>query len=333
MFDEVHLPLAFVLITIIRQNRASEQPDNMMKLYKYIGESILSKMFETEGKISIKCSYPRDYNDPYELFVTLDNYDDPDVVAYFNELVSNIPQLPTTCFSTRPDIIPMWAHYGNQSKGFVIELDEDIIKNHFPDVAIKNVDYKDAPEPLDSYQISYALARGKFRHTLWAQQNTINAAYFSKNSCWSYEHERRLVVNNELADLVGTSMILHLPQDCVTSIISGPFSSNKDNKLCGSIIDRIKCLHFNMKIGKLSVTPFFTCQELNSYTFNDGNIEITTTHCLSCGEPLDPATESSECHWCMMTDNDKINAARSNPLRVLHELGLLQSYLNKTKNI
>lgn len=228
-----------------------------MKLYKYISPKVLAKVFEKNGEARVKCSYPKDYNDPYELFVRLDTYDDHEVVSYFNEVVSNIPQLPTTCFSKRPDVIPMWAHYGDQSKGFVLEIDENILKKYVTEAVIGNVKYKKDAEPIESSYVGFALARGKFRHALWLQQSVINSAYFFKNSCWRYEQERRLVVNKTNADYLDTNMILSFPQECVTAIISGPFASAADVDVCLKILNRINSKYFMMKIGKSTSTPFF----------------------------------------------------------------------------
>ena len=42
-----------------------------MKIYKYVSESIIDLVL-SEGTIKLKCSYPKDYNDPYELFLSAD---------------------------------------------------------------------------------------------------------------------------------------------------------------------------------------------------------------------------------------------------------------------
>ena len=95
------------------------------KLYKYMGAEILNMAFEKEGFCSLKCSYPKDYNDPYELFLTISFNQTPEVLAFYKSIVSEIQQYPTTCFSKSPIVTPMWAHYANNGTGFVIEIDED----------------------------------------------------------------------------------------------------------------------------------------------------------------------------------------------------------------
>ena len=145
-----------------------------MKLYKYISPKVLSKVFRWGKTIGLRWSYPMDYNDPYELFLALSSYNDFEVVAFFSEIVGSIPQLPTTCFSQRPDIIPMWAHYGERFKGFVVELDEAVLRRNIPEVSIGNVKYKKAAEEIDAVSVGHALTTGKFRHTYMITQYAMN---------------------------------------------------------------------------------------------------------------------------------------------------------------
>lgn len=68
---------------------------------------------------------PKNYNDPFELFLSV-NVKDADVedIAYYLEILGEIPQMPTSCFSKRPDVVPMWAHYGRNHAGYAIEIEE-----------------------------------------------------------------------------------------------------------------------------------------------------------------------------------------------------------------
>ncbi|MGO7863346.1 hypothetical protein ELH26_37190 [Rhizobium leguminosarum] len=69
------------------------------KLYKYIGPDHIDKIFSSHEEVTLKCSQPRDFNDPYELFLTTDFNIDPESLAVYAEAVGELPQLPTTCFS------------------------------------------------------------------------------------------------------------------------------------------------------------------------------------------------------------------------------------------
>jgi hypothetical protein len=72
-----------------------------MKLYKYSPPDVFTKMFRRKGFVGLKCDLPKNYNDPFELFLSLDaNVED---IAYYMEILGEIPQMPTSCFSKRPD--------------------------------------------------------------------------------------------------------------------------------------------------------------------------------------------------------------------------------------
>ena len=72
-----------------------------MKLYKYLNPQVVDNVFIKDGHIGLKCDFPMNYNDPFELFVTIKSEEvgDSDYIAYFYEILGEIPQLPTTCFS------------------------------------------------------------------------------------------------------------------------------------------------------------------------------------------------------------------------------------------
>ena len=80
------------------------------KLYKYIGPDVIDLTFKKDGYCGLKCSYPEDYNDPYELFLSMDFNQTPDILAFYKESVGEVPQKPTTCFSNSPIDIPTQSH-------------------------------------------------------------------------------------------------------------------------------------------------------------------------------------------------------------------------------
>ena len=96
-------------------------------IYKYVGSSYLDKIFMTKEHITLKCSYPKDFNDPYELFLTIDFNERPEVLAFYADAVGELPQLHTTCFSRSPAVLPMWAHYAQNLQGLCIEFDEKLL--------------------------------------------------------------------------------------------------------------------------------------------------------------------------------------------------------------
>lgn len=112
------------------------------KIYKYLGPDVLPLVFQAEDSVSIKFSLPKDYNDPFELFLSIDpSQTKPELLAFYRDIVQELPQRPTTCFSKSPIVTPMWAHYASNLTGFVLEFDEDLLMDYVTDSYITDVNY------------------------------------------------------------------------------------------------------------------------------------------------------------------------------------------------
>src|SRR6202051_1411211 len=101
---------------------------------------MIDKVFQLDS-VTLKCSLPKDFNDPYELFLTIDFNQEPDLLAFYADAIGEIPQSPTTCFSRSPAVIPMWAHYAQNHEGFVIEVSEEKLCEMLPEIACGDVSY------------------------------------------------------------------------------------------------------------------------------------------------------------------------------------------------
>jgi hypothetical protein len=301
------------------------------KIYKYIGPELLDVVFSREDYCGFKFSYPKNYNDPYELFLSLDFKNDKQIAAFYNEVVMEMPQYPTTCFSNSPCITPMWAHYANNSKGFVIEIDENALKNHVKDARLTDVRYQDEPRAELQSTLQMAMFRGKPRDIMFLRNGVLHSAYFTKQKCWSYELERRLVVSDKDVIDVNGNMVLYIPVECVTAIISGPMTTsdfiNKAQELSGSI----SCDHFHLKIAKNTPSPYFLNDNDRTFYFNGNEIVVSANSCSNCKEPI--KLDQDMCMWCSITEEDEQEAASSNPLRAFHEMGILQDYVRTFNSI
>jgi hypothetical protein len=298
-----------------------------MKLYKYIWPDVLELAFAEAGYVGFKCTYPKDFNDPYELFLTIDpNEVEPEILAYYQEILGNIPQLPTTCFSNLPNVIPMWAHYAFNSKGFVIEIDEGRLRTIIPKISTADVDYKDDPTIIDPDLVRRAYGTGKPRHTYLLQRAAFSSAYFSKNICWSYESERRVIVRENDVRKVKGKMILSVPTECVTAIVAGPRSEKTLKKRCMEICKRIPCEYFEMLIGKGSIIPFFINTSKKTFLFNGHILAEAHNYCQRCGEPVN-GEDVAYCSWCTIDETERVEAASRNPMRMLYKYGLLDDYI------
>jgi hypothetical protein len=159
------------------------------KIYKYFFADVLDLVFKEAGVCGFKCSLPKEYNDPFELFLGVDLTVTPDLLATYRELVADLPQRPTSCFSKSPIVAPMWAHYGDNHAGFVVEFDVDALKEAFPDLIIMDVTYRSEPSKDIVSNLERAAGTKKPRHTYFLQQCVLHSAYFSKDIAWSYEQE------------------------------------------------------------------------------------------------------------------------------------------------
>ena len=92
------------------------------KVYKYFSKDVLDLVFAREGYCGLKCSLPKDYNDPFELFLGVDLTVPTNLLATYREVVNEVPQFPTTCFSKSPVVSPMWAHYGHNHSLSLIHI-------------------------------------------------------------------------------------------------------------------------------------------------------------------------------------------------------------------
>jgi hypothetical protein len=72
--------------------------------------------------------------------------DDPEALAFYAEVIGDLPQIPTPCFSRSPVVVPMWTHYAEDLRGFAIEFNEVTMAEAFPESGFGDVDYQDAPD-------------------------------------------------------------------------------------------------------------------------------------------------------------------------------------------
>ncbi|WP_456284533.1 DUF2971 domain-containing protein [Microbacterium sp. JZ101] len=301
------------------------------KLYKYLGRELAGIALTHDGA-TLKFSLPKDFNDPFELFLTVDRNSPPETLAFYEEAIGEIEDMPTTCFSSHPDVVPMWAHYGQNGQGFVIEVDEDVLRAELrDDSVIQDVIYRDSATDELAGLLTRAQYRQKPRDIYFLRNAVYNAAYFTKATCWSYEKERRLVLNDatKLLQLDGYS-VLPIPRQCVTAVILGSnVDAGTESKL-RAYAAGIGCNVYKCRIGRSSITPFFTNSDGSTYVFADGAISEAENFCQSCGEPLE---EGNSCSWCRIQEADRYLAAESNPWRLIASAGLLQDYINSMNSV
>jgi hypothetical protein len=268
------------------------------KIYKYVGPDNVERVFQSLGAATLKCSVPKDFNDPYELFLTIDFNEEPDALAYYADAIGELPQLPTTCFSRSPVVVPMWAHYAQYQEGLVVEFSEERLAEDFPESLFDDVSYSDTPSEDLSGMLHMAFVTAKPRHTHFLRQGVFKAAYFTKASCWSYEQERRMVVSDSEVRQTETLTLVDVPGRCITSIIGGFKASDRTRLALKENAQKIGCQYFDLRIGKSSATPYLVAADGQSFSFNSASIAQSDYHCETCKEPLSMDAES--CSWCQI---------------------------------
>lgn len=294
-------------------------------IYKYVSLEHLDKVIGANNKVTLRCSYPKDFNDPYELFLTIDFKERPEVLAFYLEVVGKLPQLPTTCFSRTPSVIPMWAHYAQNLQGFTIEFDEAMLVQSFPESGFGDVDYRDAADDDLTDTLYRAYEIGKPRYLYFLRNEVFSAAYYTKAMCWSYEHERRMIVRESETRRVGDLILMDVPRKCVTALICGSRASGETVRAVRDKASELGCKYFELKIGRSSAVPFFVNSHGEAFIFNSTDIERSSRFCGSCKEPL--AVESERCSWCQIDDSHKNEAAARNIFRAYDHYGILGDYL------
>lgn len=300
-------------------------------IYKYLSHSHLEKVLGSNNLVTLKCSYPKDFNDPYELFLTVNFADRPEVLAFYADVIGNLDQLPTTCFSRSPSVTPMWAHYAQNLQGFAIEINEEVLAQHFKESGFGDVDYRDAPDE-DLIEMLYrAYAIGKMRHIYLLRRGVFSSAYYTKASCWKYEQERRMIVRPSDTRRDNNSLLIDIPKECIKSLICGAHASDATKKGVFNKSSELGCNFYEMKIGKSTTEPFFLDSAGHPYSFDGTCIKQSENFCSTCKEPL--AINSKLCSWCRINDTHKTDAANRNSYRMLDHYGLLDEYVSGMDDI
>lgn len=299
-----------------------------MKIYKYFSSPLIANVFSSPDQVTLKCSLPKDFNDPYELFLTIDFDEQPDALAFYADAIGELTQFPTTCFSRSPDVIPMWAHYSENHKGFAIEISEECLEGAIPESNFGNVTYSDHPSEDLTDLLYRAFTIGKYRYTYMLRQGVFHAAYFTKTSCWSYEQERRLLVPEKNTRTVSSELVLlDTPSSCVDSIIVGARATSNTKQELAKLAKELDCQYFEIRIGKTSAKPYFVNAQGEPFLFDGQAIIPSSRYCETCLEPIATESLQGQCSWCQIDDQLRKYAASRNPFRMLDRFGLLEEYI------
>ena len=212
---------------------------------------------------------------------------------------------------------------GHNHHGVVIEFNETEFLKYYPEARFDDVNYQDKPNTSLEDMLKRAYHIGKTRYHFLLQQGVLSTAYFTKQSCWSYEQERRLIIQKKDIVELNSIKLLNFPLSCISALIVGCQASEETKEFVFEIAKKIGASFYEMKIGRSSSIPFFVDEE-EVYTFKDNGINKVETVCSLCGEPVAPFYEN--CGWCSINDEHKFDAAGRNPFRVMSAIGTLDKY-------
>jgi len=295
------------------------------KIYKYFNHGVMDLVFNRDGFCGVKCSLPKDYNDPYELFLGMDLNTPTDHLAFYNDIVSGIPQNPTTCFSQSPIVSPMWAHYANNHTGFVLEFDLDGLRKHFDGSPIWEISYRNAPHKNLKNILKRAAVLKKPRYAYELQEFVFVESYFTKYDEWSYERECRFVDMKKATENLDGNDILFIPIDFVTSIIIGPKFPQENIEESVDIAVENSINWYQLHIGKSHPKPYMKNEDEDVFVFVDDSITQADQLCEGCSEPLSKG--DTLCPWCSITEAHEEEAAQNNPFRMIDSIGELENYM------
>jgi hypothetical protein len=291
-------------------------------IFKYVSPDAVPKVFEDAKELSIRFGLPKNYNDPYELFLKPDPpLEAEEQRAFYDYFLGKVAEAPVACFSRRPDSVVMWAHYAKEAAGICLSFDEDTVVDQLPIAYVGNIEYADGPATISATIVEYAYATGKRRHTLRLIEVAHRAAYFTKRADWQYEAERRIVVTPDAVENRNGVLLGRVSPRALRHIILGPRVALDVKELCRARAQQWGVSLIELRIGARTFVPFFTSPDMGATTWSGTDFQRVANVCGGCGEPAE-LSESGKCQWCSITEEVKNSAPKRSLLTLSLSLGI-----------
>lgn len=292
-------------------------------IFKYLGPQGAAKALEQGDSVSLRFGLPRAYNDPYELFLQPSrSLVTEELRAFYEFFFGRVVQAPVSCFSLRPECVPMWAHYAREGAGVVLGFDEDALAEHFALAYFADVEYSDVPASIDAGMIDWAFTTGKRRHAIQLLASAHRAAFFRKRLEWQYERERRLVVaTNEVSD-VGGLLLAAVSPTALRFLILGPSSEPQMRERCEWFSAKYGVPLLEFVVGRRSYEPIFREAGGAVRRWNGAEFEQVRSACTACSEPAEDLDGAGRCVWCRIDDEVRQRAAKRSMLAATLYFGL-----------
>lgn len=158
----------------------------------------------------------------------------------FDEVMNNT--LGILSLTTNPDNLLMWAHYANEHRGFVIELDE---KHNF---------FKSKEENNYIYNGIQKVNYSEIRPDKFLKDFEFKDLLLVKSKEWAYENEYRIIQKLEDADEVKSDIYLFkLPRNLVKAVYCGCNMENSKKAKILEILNKEDNFH-NVKVYNTTIS-------------------------------------------------------------------------------
>lgn len=306
-----------------------------MNIYKYCKKDIYRAMFKKKEFFSLKFSKLKDFNDPYEFFLTIDYNIPSNQLATYNEMLSMQLTYLATCFSKTPINTPMWAHYADDFQGYSLEINEKRLTDHLNNLnktpIFDDITYRNKASEYLNKRLQYASIRCKYRDIYLFERAVIHEAYFVKQKCWKYEQERRLILPENNFN-INSPNIFWCPINIINSVIVGYRASEELKKYLKTLAKKFNINYYEIYPSKINLQPFMIDEKGETHKFSSKKgIQKVKYFCPNCNEPI--KRFQTLCPWCSITESDKHEAKIKNGFIALHSAGLLDGYIKQMDEI
>lgn len=130
-------------------------------------------------------------------------------------VVELIEKVGVVCLSRNALNIPMWSHYADYHRGFVVEF-RIPVRGYLEDLAI-------ATDRLVPFPVSYKQERPKINVGVEEPRELLDKLLLTKSLDWSYEEEDRVIDKDR-----GPGIFTYRRDDILCSVIAG-MKINSDN--------------------------------------------------------------------------------------------------------
>ena len=186
---------------------------------------------------------------------------------------------------------------------------------------VEDVTYSDLPAQVPASRIRHALATRKSRHTQHVMAIANKLAYFNKRTEWSYECERRLIVDPGAVTKTNDIMTMAFPSSCVSHAIVGPNATEETKLRLETWAQESGVEVLDMRYSRRQHQPYFNASS-TTLTWDGDDFSESIYQCSTCEEPLDE--KMNVCDWCDISEAD-IASATDNQFMACLNHGIIDS--------